>query len=76
MAFTKQSLHTVCPHDSDIGTSSTPRQIGQVTDVMVIGGGGGRKKSVSRYSMSCGFRDGILLLNTDMKLISPATFVS
>ena len=48
MAFTKQSLHTVCPHDSDISTSSTARQIGQVTDVMVIGGGGGKKKSVSR----------------------------
>ena len=48
MAFTKQSLHIVSPHDSDIGTSSTARQIGQVTDVMVIGGGGGKKKSVSR----------------------------
>ena len=42
------SLSNLCTHDSDIGTSSTARQIGQVTDVMVIGGGGGRKKSVSR----------------------------
>ena len=48
MAFTKHSLHIVCPHDSDIGTSSTAKQIGQVTDVMVLRGGGGRKKSVSR----------------------------
>ena len=75
MAFTKHSLHIVCPHDSDIGTSSTAKQIGQITDVMVIGGGGGRKKSVSRYSTSCGFRDGIVLLNAVIKLISPATFV-
>ena len=55
-------MHIVCSHDSVSGTSNTARQIGQMTESMEIGGGGVKKTSRSRYSISFSLRDGMSLL--------------